>query len=51
MNFLSVLYAKAGITVDGVTELNNTATALTPATNDNSTKIATTAFVKNQRTI
>lgn len=48
MNFLSVLYAKAGITVDGVTTLNNTATALTPATNDNSTKIATTAFVKNQ---
>ncbi len=48
MNFLSVLYAKAGITVDGVTTLNNTATALTPATSDNSTNIATTAFVKNQ---
>jgi hypothetical protein len=48
MNFLSVLYAKAGITVDGVTTLNNTATALTPATNDNSTNIATTGFVKNQ---
>jgi len=48
MNFLSVLYAKAGITVDGITTLNNTATALTPTTSDNSTKIATTAFVKNQ---
>jgi hypothetical protein len=48
MNFLSVLYAKAGITVDGVTTLNNTATALTPTTSDNSTNIATTAFVKNQ---
>ena len=48
MNFLSVLYAKAGITVDGVTTLNNTATGLTPATNDNSTKLATTGYVKNQ---
>lgn len=48
MNFLSVLYAKAGITVDGVTTLNNTATGQTPATNDNSTKLATTAYVKNQ---
>jgi hypothetical protein len=48
MNFLSVLYAKAGITVDGVTTLNNTATGQTPATNDNSTKLATTGFVKNQ---
>ena len=48
MNFLSVLYAKAGIIVDGVTTLNNTATALTPATNDNSTNIATTGYVKNQ---
>jgi hypothetical protein len=48
MNFLSVLYARAGITVDGVTTLNNTATGLTPATNDNSTKLATTGYVKNQ---
>jgi len=48
MNFLSVLYAKAGITVDGVTTLNNTATGQTPATNDNSTKLATTGYVKNQ---
>ena len=48
MNFLSVLYARAGITVDGVTTLNNTATGQTPATNDNSTKLATTGYVKNQ---
>jgi hypothetical protein len=48
MNFLSVLYARAGITVDGVTTLNNTATGQTPATNDNSSKLATTGFVKNQ---
>jgi hypothetical protein len=48
MNFLSVLYARAGITVDGVTTLNNTATGQTPATNDNSSKLATTGYVKNQ---
>ena len=36
------------MTVDGVVTFNNTATGQTPATNDNSTKLATTAFIKNQ---
>ena len=48
MKFLSDILAKAGLTVDGVVTLNNTATGQTPATNDNSTKLATTAFIKNQ---
>jgi hypothetical protein len=33
--------------VDGVVTLNNTATGQTPAANDNSTKLATTAWVQN----
>jgi hypothetical protein len=48
MKFLSDILAKAGLTVDGVVTFNNTATGQTPATNDNSTKLATTAFIKNQ---
>ena len=48
MKFLSDILAKAGLTVDGVVTLNNTATGQTPATNDNSTKLATTEFIKNQ---
>ena len=48
MKFLSDILAKAGLTVDGVVTFNNTATGQTPQTNDNSTKLATTAFIKNQ---
>jgi hypothetical protein len=48
MKFLSDILAKAGLTVDGVVTFNNTATGQTPATNDNSTKLATTEFIKNQ---
>jgi hypothetical protein len=48
MKFLSDILAKAGLTVDGVVTFNNTATGQTPATGDNSTKLATTAFIKNQ---
>lgn len=48
MKFLSDILAKAGLVVDGVVQLNNTATGQTPASGDNSTKLATTAFVKNQ---
>lgn len=48
MKFLSDILARAGLTVDGVVTFNNTATGQTPATNDNSTKLATTAFIKNQ---
>jgi hypothetical protein len=46
MKFLSDILAKAGLTVDGVVTLNNTATGQTPASNDNSTKLATTAWVR-----
>jgi hypothetical protein len=46
MKFLSDILAKAGLTVDGVVTLNNTATGQTPAANDNSTKLATTAWVR-----
>jgi hypothetical protein len=48
MKFLSDILARAGLTVDGVVTFNNTATGQTPATGDNSTKLATTAFIKNQ---
>jgi hypothetical protein len=48
MKFLSDILAKAGLVVDGVVAFNNTATGLTPSTGDNSTKLATTAFVKAQ---
>lgn len=37
-----------GVTFSGTTALGNTATATTQATSDNSTKVATTAYVKNQ---
>ena len=46
MKFLSDILAKAGLTVDGVVTLNNTATGQTPNANDNSTKLATTAWVR-----
>jgi len=46
MKFLSDILAKAGLTVDGVVTLNNTATGQTPDANDNSTKLATTAWVR-----
>ena len=46
MKFLSDVLAKAGLTVDGVVTLNNTATGQTPNANDNSTKLATTAWVR-----
>jgi len=48
MKFLSNILVKAGLIVEGTTDLQGTATALTPATSDNTTKIATTAFVKAQ---
>lgn len=47
MKFLTDILAKAGLTVDGVVTLNNTATGQTPAANDNSTKLATTAWVQS----
>jgi hypothetical protein len=50
MKFLSDILAKAGLVVDGVVAFNNTATGLTPSTGDNSTKLATTAFVKSNIT-
>jgi hypothetical protein len=37
-----------GVTFSGTTALGNTATATTQSTSDNSTKVATTAYVKNQ---
>jgi hypothetical protein len=46
MKFLSDVLAKAGLIVDGVVTLNNTATGQTPDANDNSTKLATTAWVR-----
>jgi len=46
MKFLSDVLAKAGLVVDGVVTLNNTATGQTPDANDNSTKLATTAWVR-----
>jgi hypothetical protein len=47
MKFVSDILAKAGLVVDGVVTLNNTATGQTPAADDNSTKLATTAWVQN----
>ena len=46
MKFLSDILATAGLVVDGVVTLNNTATGQTPDANDNSTKLATTAWVR-----
>jgi hypothetical protein len=48
MEFLSNILVKAGLVVEGTTALQGTSTAPTPSTGDSSTKIATTAFVKNQ---
>lgn len=47
MKFLNNILAQAGLIVSGTTNLNGSSTAVTVATNDNSTNIATTAFVKN----
>ena len=44
--FVSDILAKAGLTVDGVVTLNNTATGQTADANDDSTKLATTAWVR-----
>lgn len=46
--FLVDILAKAGLVVEGTTDLQGTATAITQSSSDNSTKLATTAFVKNQ---
>ena len=48
MKFLSNVLLKAGLIVEGTTDLQGTATAVTPTLSDSSTKIATTAFVKGQ---
>ena len=48
MKFLSNVLIKAGLIVEGTTDLQGTSTALTATLSDNSTKIATTAFVKGQ---
>ena len=45
--FLSDVLIDCGLTVNGTTSLVGTATATTVATSDNSTKIATTAWVKS----
>jgi hypothetical protein len=45
--FVSDILARANLMVDGVVTFNNTATGQTPASNDNSTKLATTAWVRN----
>jgi len=47
MRFLSDILAKAGLIVDGAAVFNSSATGQTPATNDNSTKFATTAWVRS----
>lgn len=48
MKLLSNILLKAGLIVEGTTNLQGTATTVTQASADNSTKLATTAFVKNQ---
>jgi hypothetical protein len=48
MKFLSNVLLKAGLIVEGTTDLQGTSTAVTPTLSDSSTKIATTAFVKGQ---
>jgi len=48
MEFLSNILLKAGLVAEGSTDLQGTSTALTVSLSDNSTKIATTAFVKGQ---
>lgn len=47
MRFLSDILAKAGLIVDGAAVFNSSATGQTPASNDNSTKFATTAWVRS----
>lgn len=46
--FLSDLLLKGTLTADGVVAFNNTATGQTVTLSDNSTKLATTAFIKGQ---
>jgi hypothetical protein len=48
MKFLSNVLLKAGLIVEGTTDLQGTATTVTQTLSDSSTKIATTAFVKGQ---
>lgn len=48
MEFLSDILIKAGLVVEGSTALGGVSTAQTPSLGDNSTKIATTAFIKGQ---
>jgi hypothetical protein len=48
MKFLNNILAQAGLVVSGTANLNGTSTAVTVTTSDNSTNIATTAFVKAQ---
>lgn len=47
MRFLSDILAKAGLIVDGAAVFNSSATGQTPASNDNSTNFATTAWVRS----
>ena len=47
MRFLSDILAKAGLIVDGAVVFNSTANGQTPTSNDNSTKLATTAWVRS----
>lgn len=47
MRFLSDILAKAGLIVDGAVIFNSTANGQTPASNDDSTKLATTAWVRS----
>lgn len=47
MRFLSDILAKAGLIVDGAVVFNSTANGQTPASNDDSTKLATTAWVRS----
>lgn len=48
MKILSNVLIKAGLIVEGAADFQDGTTAVTVATSDNSTKVATTAFVKNQ---
>lgn len=47
MKFLNDILVKAGLIVQGNTDLQGVSTAVTPSSGDDSTKIATTEFVKN----
>lgn len=48
MRVLSDILYKGSVTADGVVAFNNTATGQTPLLSDNSSKLATTTFVKSQ---